>query len=194
MRKLGFTLIELLIVVAIIAILAAIAVPNFLEAQMRAKVTRAKADMRSITTALETYMIDNNKYPFDLDSRGWPWYLTDVMTTPIAYLTQQYGLEDPFRQHLTGSNRRLRYLNYPANRAPAWLPCPYPGPFRTNWVGAANDTVITNAMKIYGPWKLTSAGPDKTVNANFFGAELFYDPTNGTISGGDIVMSAKGMK
>jgi len=49
----AFTLIELLIVVAIIAILAAIAVPNFLEAQTRSKVARAKADLRSIATAIE---------------------------------------------------------------------------------------------------------------------------------------------
>jgi prepilin-type N-terminal cleavage/methylation domain-containing protein len=49
----AFTLIELLIVVAIIAILAAIAVPNFLEAQVRAKVSRIKADFRSVATGLE---------------------------------------------------------------------------------------------------------------------------------------------
>jgi prepilin-type N-terminal cleavage/methylation domain-containing protein len=48
----AFTLIELLIVVAIIAILAAIAVPNFLEAQTRSKVCRGMADMRSMATAL----------------------------------------------------------------------------------------------------------------------------------------------
>ena len=59
----GFTLIELLIVVAIIAILAAIAVPNFLEAQVRSKVARVKADQRSMATALESYFIDNNAYP-----------------------------------------------------------------------------------------------------------------------------------
>ena len=57
----AFTLIELLIVVAIIAILAAIAVPNFLEAQMRAKLTRSKSDLRTCSVAWETYRIDNGK-------------------------------------------------------------------------------------------------------------------------------------
>ena len=61
--KKGFTLIELLIVVAIIAILAAIAVPNFLEAQVRSKVSRVKSDQRSLATGIEAYFIDNNAYP-----------------------------------------------------------------------------------------------------------------------------------
>jgi len=67
-KKQGFTLIELLIVVAIIAILAAIAVPNFLEAQVRSKTARVKSDLRAIAIACEAYMVDNNEYPPDQDN------------------------------------------------------------------------------------------------------------------------------
>ena len=84
----AFTLIELLIVVAIIAILAAIAVPNFLEAQMRAKVSRVKADQRSIATAIEAYRTDNNRYPYYADWGTWPPpRVQSEFTTPISYMT-----------------------------------------------------------------------------------------------------------
>ena len=59
----GFTLIELLIVVAIIGIIAAIAIPNLLNAIDRGKQKRTMADIRSIGTAVEAYAVDNNFYP-----------------------------------------------------------------------------------------------------------------------------------
>jgi general secretion pathway protein G len=59
----GFTLIELLIVVAIIGIIAAIAIPNLLNAIDRGKQKRTMADLRSVGTAVESYAVDNNVYP-----------------------------------------------------------------------------------------------------------------------------------
>jgi len=80
----GFTLIELLIVVAIIAILAAIAVPNFLEAQVRAKIARVQSDMRTIATGLEAYSTDHTDYP---PNDGRFSAVPIQLTTPVAYLT-----------------------------------------------------------------------------------------------------------
>ena len=62
-RQKGFTLIELLIVVAIIGIIAAIAIPNLLNAINRGRQKRTMADIRSIATAIEAYSVDFNFYP-----------------------------------------------------------------------------------------------------------------------------------
>lgn len=59
----GFTLIELLIVVAIIGIIVAIAIPNLLNAIQRAKQRRSMGDARTIATACEAYAVDLNRYP-----------------------------------------------------------------------------------------------------------------------------------
>lgn len=98
----AFTLIELLIVVAIIAILAAIAVPNFLEAQVRAKTARVKADMRSLATAIESYTVDEGRAPIgweegvvNIKPKLWDWVTGTAsnigpyrqITTPIAYMS-----------------------------------------------------------------------------------------------------------
>lgn len=87
LRAHAFTLIELLIVVAIIGILAAIAVPNFLNAQVRAKISRTQADMKAVSTSLEQYFLDWNSYvedhdyPSDTSQRG-----LFRLTTPVAYM------------------------------------------------------------------------------------------------------------
>src|ERR1051325_4849113 len=60
-RRGGFTLVEIMIVVAIIALLAAIAVPNFLRARKRSQATRILEDLRIISSAIDQYAIDNNK-------------------------------------------------------------------------------------------------------------------------------------
>lgn len=91
MPKNGFTLIELLIVVAIIAILAAIAIPNYLAAQTRSKVSRVQSEERTIAIGLECYLVDNSTYPYT--------GLCCCITTPITYLSKVPM--DPFNEHGT---------------------------------------------------------------------------------------------
>ena len=115
----AFTLIELLIVVLIIAILAAIAVPNFLEFQTRAKVSRARSDMRNLAVAIEAYTVDNGTFPASgVDSPYGDNFLEinyfgsvfALVTTPIAYMTQYP--RDVFAKDLFGSADTRLFLDY----------------------------------------------------------------------------------
>jgi len=62
----GFTLIELLIVVAIIGILAAIAIPQFAAYREKAYNSAANSDLKNMKTGMEAYMADNQEYPVDV--------------------------------------------------------------------------------------------------------------------------------
>ena len=64
----GFTLVELLIVVVIIGIIAAIAIPKFANTKGKAYYAAMRSDLRNLTTAEESYFYDHAKYSSDLDS------------------------------------------------------------------------------------------------------------------------------
>ncbi len=85
----GFTLIELLIVVAIIAILAAILIPNFLRARAQSQVSATKGNEKNLATALESYFVDNNVYPTTL-SQLVANYLRAVPNDPCTVVAYTY--------------------------------------------------------------------------------------------------------
>jgi type II secretion system protein G len=208
----AFTLIELLIVVAIIAILAAIAVPNFLEAQTRAKVSRMKADMRSLATAIESYRVDNNDYAIPADEEGatirfnappTEWFETRVsplLTTPIAYMTAR-----PL-DIFAGEAAETPLIHYSTRTYV----------LRTEGSAEEFDELVGDMLgrQKNVHYYLLSHGPDKdhdfAATGHVHGAGLadhdddheddheegaptLYDPTNGTVSNGDVVYWGPGM-
>jgi type II secretion system protein G len=199
MHNRGFTLIELLVVVAIIAILAAIAVPNLLEAMTRAKVARVKSDMRTLANALETYRVDTNRYPPDSSSGVVP-YLERLkrLTTPISYMASVPG--DPFVdkagalryaiEHGGGINA---YADPPSGEN--WqFPLTYDYAFRIAPDGTPESNALwANISRSPNQilWAIRSAGPDR-FPAWLGRPEPAYDPTNGTVSRGNIYWTGPG--
>lgn len=202
MRR-AFTLIELLIVVAIIAILAAIAVPNFLEAMTRAKVSRAKADLRTIATGVEAYCADYSKYPYN---DGVYNVIPRQLTTPTAYLTTG-NLVDPFMDKMRLNDPSLdpelaRYYTYtkPVTIAERDIDITLGFSPPPEAVDAPGSFRNPGAFRFYGRWRLVSCAPDRDYSDPSHdyvsvdnpnpqaqrGCDITYDPTNGTVSWGNI--------
>ena len=180
----AFTLIELLIVVAIIAILAAIAVPNFLEAQVRGKVARAKSDIRSLVGALEAYRVDNNAY---IDGEGFTNVADNtkngtasfchiyLLSTPVAYMASLPN-DMPFGSWVSpwwGQQTGHGYLYWGGDWFLSHQKMHYPGVYIEEWLGSRY------ALTAIGPSKIYSSTPtDRRIEP--------YDPSNGTRSTGDL--------
>jgi prepilin-type N-terminal cleavage/methylation domain-containing protein len=94
-RRGGFTLVEIMIVVAIIALLAAIAVPGFLRARKRSQASRIINDLRLIDSAVDQYAIENNKASGNaVATTDWTNYLkkgTNLYSTAKTILGHDYG-------------------------------------------------------------------------------------------------------
>ena len=170
--KKGFTLIELLIVVAIIAILAAIAIPNFLQAQVRSKISRSKSELRNVTTALESYYIDNNQYP---EPQPTAYYnVPDSLSTPISYVTNIKSFEDPFSKRIAPDSVYHRY-----------------GYVTEDWPNHHYAAEFSAATKeLIGKYRLDGYGPTEG-RAGGWANGPSYDPTNGTVSNGGLYRSQK---
>ncbi len=190
----AFTLIELLIVVAIIGILAAIAVPNFLNAQVRAKVARVESDFRTLATALEMYQMDQNAYP---PYGFWgghtsPAYF-NALSTPVAYLSNPEAVDDPFQLQVdqdSQGGKRYGYFDPTLPNGPRqkfFRPgamqthkgIEMPGNFKWWVISRGPDQVMDGDSGS----ALTAAGTTGRTGANIF---LVYDPSNGISSAGDI--------
>ena len=189
-RKTAFTLIELLVVAAIIAILAAIAVPNFLQAATRAKVSRVKADLRTFAAALEMYAVDHNAHPYPATT-GFKGKLfiryVFELTTPVAYISSvevgdMFELEwDPADGIQTADWKpSYQYYNY------------------SGFFGMASQRLNPQTFPLFAGYCLSSIGPDRKINGFHSIPHLIalnrqdenvddiYDPTNGSVSPGDI--------
>jgi prepilin-type N-terminal cleavage/methylation domain-containing protein len=94
-KRAGFTLVEIMIVVAIIALLAAIAVPGFLRARKRSQASKIINDLRLISSAMDQYAIETNKTTGDaIDVPDWTKYMkkdTALESTGADLFGAQYG-------------------------------------------------------------------------------------------------------
>ena len=179
----GFTLIELLVVIAIILILIAIALPNFMEAKLRADIARVRSEYQSLATALECYCLDWRCYPY-FDEYGFTARYNPIiyrlipLTTPVSYIAN-VSFQDPFLAFEAGGYEEDAgrfYYNY-----------------RNHEVWKSSTTPWVKIPV----WVLNSMGPDGTTDRGLLtemwarglvppDTVVVYSPTNGSRSQGDI--------
>ncbi len=188
-KKRAFTLIELLIVVAIIGILAAVAVPNFLNAQLRAQLAQVESNVKALATAYELYRVDYGSYALH-DTSHQQNVLNNAITTPIAYIAtmpvdifQEGKLTEKFQLSQSGAaelHPEPFYGNSFGNPAMDGDPNKY-----TDLTLRFKDDPI-QYQKAQGMWPLgryvVSVGPDGV--HNFPGV---FNASNGIRSSGDII-------
>lgn len=191
MKERAFTLIELLIVVAIIGILAAIAVPNFLNAQMRAKLAQVESNFKALGTAFELYRVDFNSYPLHDPSHRQN-VMNNGLTTPIAYIAQMP--KDIFQQSKMAvttalASTAVAELHPEPFYAPAYG---HPGMDSIPARGSGSDLTVRfradpqQYNKAQAMWPngryVVSVGPD--TEHDYPGV---YNVSNGLVSRGDII-------
>ncbi len=124
-RRLGFTLIELLVVILILAILAALIVPRVVGKTGDAKIAAAKSDLATISSALQNFRLDNDRYPTTEEG------LAALSTQPASgatnwkgpYLTKPVTVDpwqNPYQYQYPGSSGNDSYLleSYGSDGAP----------------------------------------------------------------------------
>lgn len=176
--KNAFTLIELLIVVAIIGILAAIAVPNFLNAQIRARIAKADANLNTFVTACEIYRMDNRVYPPHFHT---PWQ-NKFLTTPISYVAQIPT--DPFQEAPHKLRLEDQWSFGQFHKDPIFYP---DGSIMHDYRSRHRQSEESMARAERGkPWSYEtwSVGPNGIVDAPAF---IYYETSNGLTSAGTIV-------
>ena len=194
MKRDAFTLIELLIVVAILGIITAIAVPNYRDAMIKSRVARAKMDLRALGGALHTYRLDHNIFPRrDSDLLFFADYLLPDLTSPVAYLSSP-RLRDPFGPvaEYIAPQRKMDFVtgaaDYPVMKN-SYTYTPYVSFARLHGLESRRREAFVVAS--VGPDQMDSfivdvPFPDSYRYPGDSVRDSIYDPSNGTISLGDI--------